>query len=147
MLSTISRIRSLLVCFSAMMISFQKIAPLRRRKHILHRGNSPQIDVVFGLADRMSQPLGIPHGKSLAARGFYALYLRRFQYCSRFRLASCFLRSCLAQAGQYLARLDFARNGAPHSVHRFNPLGLVISACKAGAPGRTQSWNQVQHRE
>ena len=84
----------------------EKIAPLRRRKHILHRGNSPQIDVVSGLADRMSQPLGIPHGKSLAARGFYALYLRRFQYCSRFRLASCFLRSCLAQAGQYLARLE-----------------------------------------
>ena len=84
----------------------EKIAPLRRRKHILHRGNSPQIDVVSGLADRMSQSLGIPHGKSLAARGFYALYLRRFQYCSRFRLASCFLRSCLAQAGQYLARLE-----------------------------------------
>ena len=84
----------------------EKIAPLRRRKYILHRGNSPQIDVVSGLADRMSQPLGIPHGKSLAARGFYALYLRRFQYCSRFRLASCFLRSCLAQAGQYLARLE-----------------------------------------
>ena len=84
----------------------EKIAPLRRRKHILHRGNSPQIDVVSGLADRMSQPLGIPHGKSLAARGFYALYLRRFQYCSRFRLASCFRRSCLAQAGQYLARLE-----------------------------------------
>ena len=84
----------------------EKIAPLRRRKHILHRGNSPQIDVVSGLADRMSQPLGIPHGKSLAARGFYALYLRRFQYCSRFRLASCFRRSCLAQTGQYLARLE-----------------------------------------
>ena len=84
----------------------EKIAPLRRRKHILHRGNSPQIDVVFELADRMTPPLGIPHGKSLAARGFYALYLRRFQYCSRFRLASCFLRSCLAQAGQYLARLE-----------------------------------------
>ena len=84
----------------------EKIAPLRRRKHILHRGNSPQIDVVFELADRMSQPLVIPHGKSLAARGFYALYLRRFQYCSRFRLASCFRRSCLAQAGQYLARLE-----------------------------------------
>ena len=84
----------------------EKIAPLRRRKHILHRGNSPQIDVVSGLADRMSQPLGIPHGKSLAARGFYVLYLRRFQYCSCFRLASCFLRSCLAQAGQYLARLE-----------------------------------------
>ena len=84
----------------------EKIAPLRRRKHILHRGNSPQIDVVFGLADRMSQPLGIPHGKSLAAWGFFGLYLRRFQYCSRFRLASCFRRSCLAQTGQYLARLE-----------------------------------------
>ena len=84
----------------------EKIAPLRRRKHILHRGDSPQIDVVFELADRMTQPLVIPHGKSLAARGFYALYLRRFQYCSRFRLASCFRRSCLAQAGQYLARLE-----------------------------------------
>ena len=84
----------------------EKIAPLRRRKHILHRGDSPQIDVVFELADRMTQPLVIPHGKSLAARGFYALYLRRFQYCSRFRLASCFLRSCLAQAGQYLVRLE-----------------------------------------
>ena len=84
----------------------EKIAPLRRRKHILHRGNSPQIDVVFELADRMTQPLVIPHGKSLAARGFYALYLRRFQYCSRFRLASCFRRSCFAQAGQYLARLE-----------------------------------------
>ena len=84
----------------------EKIAPLRRRKHILHRGDSPQIDVVFELADRMTQPLVIPHGKSLAARGFYALYLRRFQYCSRFRLASCFRRSCLAQAGQYLVRLE-----------------------------------------
>ena len=84
----------------------EKIAPLRRRKHILHRGNSPQIEAVFALADRMTQPLVIPHGKSLAARGFYALYLRRFQYCSRFRLASCFRRSCLAQAGQYLARLE-----------------------------------------
>ena len=84
----------------------EKIAPLRRRKHILHRGDSPQIDVVSGLADRMTQPLVIRHGKSLAARGFYALYLRRFQYCSRFRLASCFRRSCLAQAGQYLARLE-----------------------------------------
>ena len=84
----------------------EKIAPLRRRKHILHRGDSPQIDVVFELADRMTQPLVIPHGKSLAARGFPSLYLRRFQYCSRFRLASCFRRSCLAQAGQYLVRLE-----------------------------------------
>ena len=84
----------------------EKIAPLRRRKHILHRGDSPQIDVVFELADRMTQPLVIPHGKSLAARGFPSLYLRRFQYCLRFRLASCFRRSCLAQAGQYLARLE-----------------------------------------
>ena len=84
----------------------EKIAPLRRRKHILHRGNSPQIEAVFALADRMTQPLVIPHGKSLAAWGFYALYLRRFQYCSRFRLASCFRRSCLAQTGQYLARLE-----------------------------------------
>ena len=84
----------------------EKIAPLRRRKHILHRGDSPQIDVVFELADRMTQPLVIPHGKSLAARGFPSLYLRRFQYCSRFRLASCFRRSCLAQTGQYLARLE-----------------------------------------
>ena len=84
----------------------EKIAPLRRRKHILHRGDSPHIDVVSGLADRMSQPLAIPRGKSLAAWGFPGLYLRRFQYCSRFRLASCFRRSCLAQAGQYLARLE-----------------------------------------
>ena len=84
----------------------EKIAPLRRRKHILHRGDSPQIEAVFALADRMTQPLVIPHGKSLAAWGFYALYLRRFQYCSRFRLASCFRRSCLAQAGQYLVRLE-----------------------------------------
>ena len=84
----------------------EKIAPLRRRKHILHRGDSPQIDVVFELADRMTQPLAIRHEKSLAARGFPSLYLRRFQYCSRLRLASCFLRSRLAQVGQYLARLE-----------------------------------------
>jgi len=84
----------------------EKIAPLHRRKQILHRGDSPHIDVVFGLADRMTPPLGIPHGKSLAARGFPSLYLRRFQYCLRFRLASCFRRSCLAQAGQYLVRLE-----------------------------------------
>ena len=84
----------------------EKIAPLRRRKHILHRGNSPQIEAVFALADRMTQPLAIRHGKSLAAWGFFGSYLRRFQYCSRLRLASCFLRSRLAQVGQYLARLE-----------------------------------------
>ncbi len=84
----------------------EKIAPLRRRKHILHRGNSPQIEAIFALADRMTQPLAIQRGKNLAAQGFHALYLRRFQYCSRFRLASCFRRSCLAQTGQYLARLE-----------------------------------------
>lgn len=83
----------------------EKIAPLRRRKHILHRGNSPQIEAVFALADRMTQPLAIRHEKALQ-HGLFCLYLRRFQYCSRFRLASCFRRSCLAQAGQYLARLE-----------------------------------------
>ena len=50
----------------------EKIAPLRRRKHILHRGNSPQIEAVFALADRMTQPLAIRHEKSLAARAFFA---------------------------------------------------------------------------
>ena len=38
----------------------EKIAPLRRRKDFLHRGDSPHIGVVFGLADKMTQPLGIP---------------------------------------------------------------------------------------
>ena len=30
--------------------------------------------------------------------------------------------------------MDFARNGEPHSAHRFNPFGFVISAYKAGDP-------------
>ena len=77
----------------------------QEHREVVSAALEQHFDVVFGLVDRMTQPLVIPHEKSLAARGFYALYLRRFQYCSRFRLASCFRRSCLAQAGQYFVRL------------------------------------------
>ena len=51
-------------------------APAQKKTHPA-QGNSPQIDVVFGLRIECLSPLGFQHGKSLAVMGLFASYLRR----------------------------------------------------------------------
>lgn len=60
------------------------------------------------------------------------------QYLFRWRSASLRRRIRLAQAAQYLARLDFGWNVAPHSQQRFtSSRSLMISAYRAASNGRT----------
>jgi len=56
------------------------------------------------------------------------------QYFCRCRSASFFRRTRAAQSGQYLARLDFGVNTAPHSTQRFTSSRLLlISAHRAAS--------------
>ena len=56
------------------------------------------------------------------------------RYLFRCRSASFFRRICTAQSGQYLARLDFGVNTAPHSTQRFTSSRLLlISAHRAAS--------------
>ena len=68
----------------------------------------------------------------------------------RFRClsASCFRRIRTAQSGQYLARLDFGVNAAPHTAHRFTLSRLwMISAYSAPSSGRTAARNHRHSSE
>ena len=52
------------------------------------------------------------------------------------------------QAAQYLARLDFGWNVAPHSQQRFtSSRSLMISAYRAASNGRTAAWNHRHSSE
>ena len=56
------------------------------------------------------------------------------RYLCRCRSASFFRRTRAAQSGQYLARLDFGVNTAPHSTQRFTSSRLLlISAHRAAS--------------
>lgn len=56
------------------------------------------------------------------------------RYLFRCRSASFFRRTRTAQSGQYLARLDFGVNTAPHSTQRFTSSRLLlISAHRAAS--------------
>ena len=58
------------------------------------------------------------------------------RYLFRCRSASFFRRTRTAQSGQYLARLDFGVNTAPHSTQRFTSSRLLlISAHRAASSG------------
>lgn len=60
------------------------------------------------------------------------------RYLFRCRSASFFRRIRTAQSGQYLARLDFGVNTAPHTAQRFTSSRfLLISAYSAPSSGRT----------
>ena len=48
------------------------------------------------------------------------------RYLCRCRSASFFRRIRTAQSGQYLARLDFGVNMAPHTAQRFTPSRLLL---------------------
>ena len=66
------------------------------------------------------------------------IYASCCQYLFRWRSASLRRRIRLAQAAQYLARLDFGWNVAPHSQQRFtSSRSLMISAYRAASNGRT----------
>jgi len=80
-------------------------------------------------------------GQQAAASGvflwvvFYAFQSpESCQYFCRCRSASFFRRTRAAQSGQYLARLDFGVNTAPHSTQCFTSSRLLlISAHRAAS--------------
>ena len=80
-------------------------------------------------------------GQQAAASGaflwvvFYAFQSpESCQYFCRCRSASFFRRTRAAQSGQYLARLDFGVNTAPHSTQCFTSSRLLlISAYRAAS--------------
>ena len=64
------------------------------------------------------------------------------RYLCLCRSASFFRRIRTAQSGQYLARLDFGENTAPHTAQRFTSSRLLlISAYRAASSGRTAARN------
>ena len=70
------------------------------------------------------------------------------RYLFRCLSASCFRRIRTAQSGQYLARLDFGVNAAPHTAHRFTLSRLwMISAYSDPSSGRTAARNHRHSNE
>lgn len=57
------------------------------------------------------------------------------RYLCRCRSASFFRRIRTAQSGQYLARLDFGVNTAPHAVQRFSLSRLLLISAYRAASG------------
>ena len=67
------------------------------------------------------------------------------RYLFRCRSASFFRRTRTAQSGQYLARLDFGVNTAPHSTQRFTSSRLLlISAHRAASSGEPVAVKSVR---
>ena len=76
--------------------------------------------------------------KALKWLDFYRPKCVDRRYLFRCRSASFFRRIHTAQSGQYLARLDFGVNTAPHTAQRFTSSRLLlISAYRAASSGRT----------
>ena len=72
--------------------------------------------------------------KALQWRAFQRPKCVDRRYLCRCRSASFFRRTRAAQSGQYLARLDFGVNTAPHSTQRFTSSRLLlISAHRAAS--------------
>ena len=87
-------------------------------------------------------------GKAPEYRAFYGPKCVDFQYLFLCRSASLRRRIRLAQTGQYLARLDFGINAAPHSEQRFtSSRSFVISAHRAASSGRTAALNHLHSSE
>jgi hypothetical protein len=57
------------------------------------------------------------------------------RYLCRYCSASFFRRIRTAQSGQYLARLDFGVNTAPHTVQRFSSSRLLLISAYRAASG------------
>ena len=73
-------------------------------------------------------------GNTLSRLGFHRPKCVDRRYLCRCRSASFFRRIRTAQSGQYLARLDFGVNTAPHSTQRFTSSRLLlISAHRAAS--------------
>ena len=73
-------------------------------------------------------------GNTLSRLGFHRPKCVDRRYLCRCRSAPFFRRTRAAQSGQYLARLDFGVNTAPHSTQRFTSSGLLlISAHRAAS--------------
>ena len=73
-------------------------------------------------------------GNTLSRLGFHRPKCVDRRYLCRCRSASFFRRTRAAQSGQYLARLDFGVNTAPHSTQRFTSSRLLlISAYRAAS--------------
>ena len=70
------------------------------------------------------------------------------RYLFRWRSASFFRRTCTAQSGQYLARLELGVKAAPQTVQRLiSSRPLVISAHRAASSGRTATLNHWHSSE
>ena len=87
-------------------------------------------------------------GKALSRLGFHRPKCVDRRYLFRCRSASFFRRIRTAQSGQYLARLDFGVNTAPHTAQRFTSSRLLlISAHRAASSGRTAARNHRHSSE
>ena len=64
--------------------------------------------------------------KVLSRLGFHRPKCVDRKYLFRCRSASFFRRIRTAQSGQYLARLDFGVNTAPHTAQRFSSSRLLL---------------------
>ena len=84
-------------------------------------------------------------GKALSRLGFHRPKCVDRRYLFRCRSASFFRRIRTAQSGQYLARLDFGVNTAPHTAQRFTSSRLLlISAHRAASSGEPVAVKSVR---
>ena len=87
-----------------------------------------------GLDNLSRLPDAAHAGNTLSRLGFHRPKCVDRRYLCRCRSASFFRRIRTAQSGQYLARLDFGVNTAPHSTQRFTSSRLLlISAHRAAS--------------
>ena len=110
----------------------------------------------YGFILRISKPVPagigailLPTRQSLARsplwRPIQRLNCVACRYLFRCLSASCFRRIRAAQSGQYLARLDFGVNAAPHSTQRFTSSRLLlISAHRAASSGEPVAVKSVR---
>ena len=86
--------------------------------------------------------------KPLISVDFYRPKCVDRRYLFRWRSASFFRRTCTAQSGQYLARLELGVNAAPQTAQRLiSSRPLVISAHRAASNGRTATLNHRHSSE
>ena len=119
----------------------------RRQNCILHVGQIPQIEAVFGPPSIEIQGCPFFQLESLALQRFVRLYLRRVMPAFLFLSASRRRRSFCAQAGQYFAALDAEKIGVLQSRHRFPGVTCITSAYSDGSAGRTARRRYLQIRD
>ena len=100
------------------------------------------------LKERGIKVIDVEEVESFNLLDFYRPKCVDRRYLFRWRSASFFRRTCTAQSGQYLARLELGVNAAPQTAQRLiSSRPLVISAHRAASSGRTAILNHRHSNE